>query len=169
MPNRLFATALRRRVEMAEEKRPVGRPTEYRPEYCEQVRKLCRLGATEVEIADFFEVTPQTIAIWKHKHPGFFESIKDGRKLADAEVADRLYKRALGYEHKAVKISSTPDGREHITEYTERYPPDTTAAIFWLKNRRPDLWRDKRESELSGPNGGPIQAGITVSFVKPQT
>ena len=124
----------------------MARPTKYKPEYAEQAKKLCRLGAKDTELANFFEVDEKTIGNWKNDYPEFLLSLKDGKEAADAEVADRLFKRATGYEHKAVKITASPDGREHVTEYVERYPPDTTAAIFWLKNRRPDLWRDKTES-----------------------
>lgn len=141
-----------------------GRPSLYRPEYAEQALKLCRLGATDKEIANFFEVVESTINEWKLKHAEFSESLKAGKALADAEVADKLFKRATGYEHAAVKISASPDGKEHVTEYIERYPPDTTAAIFWLKNRRPDVWRDKVQQELTGADGGPIQTSITVKF-----
>lgn len=147
--------------------RPVGRPSLYRPEYAEQAVKLCRLGATDKELADFFGVSEQTVNAWKQEHPEFLESLKAGKAAADAEVAEKLFRRATGYEHKAVKISASPDGKEHVTEYIERYPPDTTAAIFWLKNRRPDLWRDKVDNTYSGPDGGPIQARVAIEFVNP--
>lgn len=127
----------------------MARPTKYQPEYAEQALKLCRLGATDKELADFFQVNEDTVNEWKKVHPAFSESLKEGKLLADAEVADKLFRRATGYEHKAVKITASPDGREHLTEYVERYPPDTTAAIFWLKNRRPDVWRDKTEQAIS--------------------
>lgn len=127
----------------------MARPTKYQPEYAEQALKLCRLGATDKELADFFQVNEDTVNEWKKVHPEFSESLKEGKLLADAEVADKLFRRATGYEHKAVKITASPDGREHVTEYVERYPPDTTAAIFWLKNRRPDVWRDKTEQAIS--------------------
>lgn len=128
----------------------MGRPSSYKPEYATQALKLCRLGATDKELADFFSVNVDTVHEWKKVHPEFSDSLKAGKELADAEVADKLFKRATGYEHSAVKISATPDGREHITEYTEKYAPDTTACIFWLKNRRPDLWRDKTEQKMTG-------------------
>lgn len=144
-----------------------GRPSSYKAEYAEQAIKLCRLGATDKELGDFFDVSEQTINTWKKAHPEFLESIKAGKALADAEVADKLFKRATGYEHNAVKISSSPDGREHVTEFVERYPPDTTAMIFWLKNRRPDLWRDRIDNTHSGPGGGAIQVESTVRFVMP--
>jgi hypothetical protein len=145
-----------------------GRPTLYRPEYAEQALKLCRLGATDKELADFFGVHVDTVDDWKKAQPQFLLSLKEGKGMADAEVANKLFKRATGYEHAAVKISASPDGKEHVTEYVERYPPDTTAAIFWLKNRRPDLWRDKVQNELTGADGGPVNMSLKVSFVKPQ-
>jgi len=123
---------------------PQGQPTLYRAIYDEQARKLCRLGATDKEMADFFDVTETTINNWKIAHPNFFESIKEGKALSDAEVADKLFHRATGYSHKAVKIFNN-QGEILQAEYVEHFPPDTAAAIFWLKNRRPDLWRNAPE------------------------
>lgn len=128
----------------------MGRPSKYREEFAAQALKLCRLGATDKELGDFFGCSEQTINTWKDAHPAFLESLKSGKAMADAEVADKLFKRATGYEHPAVKIVANANtGQEHVVEYTERYPPDTTACIFWLKNRRPDVWRDKVDSAVS--------------------
>ena len=124
-------------------KHPGGRPTKYLPEISIQAEKLCRLGATDKELADFFDVTEQTINNWKSDFPEFFESLKRGKMAADAEVADKLYQRALGYSHASEKIFNS-DGSILRTDTIEHYPPDTTAAIFWLKNRQPDKWRDKQ-------------------------
>lgn len=141
----------------------MARPSKYNLDYPKQALKLCRLGATDKELADFFGVAESTLNKWKDDHPEFSESLKEGKALADAEVADKLFKRATGYEHAAVKIVANANtGQEHIVNYTERYPPDTTAAIFWLKNRRPDLWRDRVTQEHTGANGGPIQTESTV-------
>lgn len=135
-----------------------GRPSSYRPEYAEQAEKLCKLGATDVEMGDFFGVSEQTINAWKKAHPEFLEALKRGKLIADASVADSLYRRATGYEHDAVKIAVDAKTGEHaIIPYVERYPPDTTAAIFWLKNRRRGEWRDKQDHEHTGPGGGPMQ------------
>lgn len=131
-------------------KKKVGRPSLYRDEYAGWAKKLCRLGATDADLARSFEVSEDTINEWKTVHPEFSVSIKEGKELSDAEVAEKLFRRATGYKHKAVKIASDPNGREHVTEYEEHYPPDTAAAIFWLKNRRPDMWRDKQEVNHSG-------------------
>jgi hypothetical protein len=123
-----------------------GRPTKYQPAFSEQTEKLCRLGATDAEIADFFGVDESTVNTWKKRHPEFSKSLKDGKLQADMEVAEKLYRRALGYSHESVKIF-VHEGNPVIVPYTERYPPDTAAMIFWLKNRQPKKWRDKVEVE----------------------
>lgn len=99
-------------------------------------------------------MSQQTVNAWKDAHPEFLESLKAGKEGADANVAKSLYRRALGYSHPAVKIITVPRGNNQGSDveevpYTERYAPDTTAAIFWLKNRKPELWRDKIHAELS--------------------
>lgn len=132
------------------EKAPVGRPSKYQDTFPEQARKLCLLGATDKELADFFEVVEDTINEWKVAHKEFSVSIKEGKSEADSNVADRLYKRALGYTHQAVKIFANPTtGAEQIVPFTEHYAPDTTACIFWLKNRQKDKWRDKQEVDVT--------------------
>lgn len=137
-------------------KHAVGRPSAFSPKYSEQARKLCLLGFTDREIANFFGVSEQTVNAWKHAYPEFLESLKAGKSCADAEVSAKLYERALGYSHKAVKIFLTNNGTvEH--EYVEHYPPDITAAIFWLKNRDPGRWRDKQLLEHTGADGAPIR------------
>jgi len=142
--------------------------TRYRQEFSEQALKLCRLGATDKELADIFGVSAQTLNAWKKAHPDFLESLKAGKAIADAEVADKLFRRATGYEHKAVKIvADAKTGAEHQVEYIERYPPDTTACIFWLKNRRPDLWRDKVQQEVTGADGGPVVHEIVRRIIDP--
>lgn len=135
-----------------------GRPTKYKEEYNEQAEKLCKLGATDQELADFFEVDVSTINNWKIDFPLFFESIKKGKILADSNVAERLYQRALGFEHDSEEIKVT-DGTVIRVPTRKIYPPDPTAAIFWLKNRRPKEWRDKQEIEQTG--------GLKITFVEP--
>lgn len=136
----------------------MARPSAYRPEYAEQARKLCLLGAIDKDLAEFFGVSETTINNWKVAQPEFLESLKAGKVKADATVAQSLYRRAVGYAHPAVKILTVADGSNlgsHVEQvpYTERYAPDTAAAIFWLKNRRPDLWRDKQDVEHAGEVG----------------
>lgn len=130
-----------------EDKLKAGRPTDYDVRYVEEVFRLALLGATDAEMAAFWGVTETTVNNWKLKHPEFVESLKAGKVSADSDVSKSLYRRALGYSHDAVKILQY-EGAPVIVPYTEHYPPDTTAAIFWLKNRRKADWRDKTEHEL---------------------
>lgn len=136
------------------EKHPGGRPTDYKPEYCEQVEKLCKLGATDEEIAAFFEVHKDTIYEWQKKHPKFSDSVKAGKVIADAEVANSLHKRAVGYKFD----EETYEKGVHTKTVTKEVAPDPGAALNWLKNRQPKLWRDKQEIDVRTPEG------ITVNY-----
>lgn len=127
----------------------LGRPTKYRIEYNEQAYKLCLLGHTDEELAEFFEVHVSTIHQWKLDYPDFSDSIKKGKEIADAEVSKSLYHRALGYSHPDVDIKAV-NGEIVETPVMKHYPPDATSAIFWLKNRQPKKWRDKQVMEHEG-------------------
>lgn len=129
-----------------------GAPTKYNTTMCKQVKKLCYLGMTDKEIANFFEVSESAINIWKREHREFFQSIREGRENADANVSESLYKRALGYEHEEDVIFNDK-GKPLIIKTTKHYPPDSHALRFWLMNRRPKNWRDKQEVEHSGTLG----------------
>lgn len=141
----------------------MGRPTKYQDKYAEQVYKLCLLGLTDKELADFFEVDESTVNNWKLQHPDFLESIKKGKGYADAHVADRLYQRAMGYEHDEDQIFQY-QGEPVVVPTKKHYAPDTAAGIFWLKNRQPSKWRDKIETEITGPNGGPIEVSNVTAL-----
>jgi hypothetical protein len=144
-----------------EKKSKAGRPPLYKKEFAQQAYELCLLGLTDDEMARVFGVDARTINRWKVDHPEFCQSIKDGKDVADAKVASRLFKRAMGYEHQAVKIvADAKTKEEHIVEYTERYPPDTAAAIFWLKNRQKAKWRDKTEQDVQAT----IDAKVDVAL-----
>lgn len=127
----------------------MARPSKYKPEFAAQALKLCELGATDREVADFFGVTEKTLNNWKADFPEFFQSLKTGKEAADNRVEQSLYRRALGYSHDAVHVSNY-QGAVTLTPIVEHYPPDTVAAIFWLKNRRPEQWRDIKAVEHSG-------------------
>lgn len=140
---------------------PGGRPSKFKPEYVEQAKKLAALGATDREAAEFFDVNEATVHRWKHEYPEFCEALKVGKETADQRVEQSLYRKAIGYQHDAVKIM-TVDGAVAEVPYVEHYAPDTTAAIFWLKNRNPQKWRDVKAQEISGPEG----AALTVQIVR---
>ena len=141
----------------------MARPSKYREEFCEQALKLCRLGAIDKELADFFEVSEVTLNAWKKEYPQFLKSLKDGKELADAEVADKLYKRATGYSHEEVQVNMY-QGQIILTPLIKNYAPDTTACIFWLKNRRPDLWRDKTEVGVNPADGENLLKAIAAKL-----
>lgn len=135
-----------------------GRPPKYDPTFPGLAFNYCLLGATDAELAGFFDVDERTINRWKDDHPEFCQSLTDGKASADGQVAEKLFRRALGYSHQAVKIAvDAKTGESGQVEYTEHYPPDTTAAIFWLKNRQPAKWRDRIVQEHVGENGGPVK------------
>ncbi|MDX8127993.1 helix-turn-helix domain-containing protein [Methylomonas sp. OY6] len=130
---------------MPNTKKPtVGRPTALKPEFIDQAYNYCLLGATDAQLAGFFGVSEKTINTWKKQAPEFADSLKRGKTLADAQVANSLFHRATGYSHPETKVNIA-DGQVILTDVTKHHPPDTTAAIFWLKNRQPDKWRDKVE------------------------
>ena len=140
---------------MEKKKSSHGVESLYKHEYDKLAFKYCLLGATDKILAEYFNVTEQTINNWKHDYPSFFESIIKGKHKADSEVAEALYNRARGYTIKLKKPLVVSDGKEmgaHVeeAEQEQHYPPDTAAAFIWLKNRRSAIWKDKHEVEHSG-------------------
>jgi hypothetical protein len=126
-------------------------PASYQAEFAEQARKLCLLlGADDQDLARFFDVPPAMLQEWLSAIPEFAAAVRAGRTLADADVADRLWRRAMGYSHDAVRIFSH-QGKALEVAYTEHYPPDTAACLFWLKTRQPDRWREKTEPDHHAP------------------
>ena len=140
-----------------------GRPTKYKAEFAEQAYKYCLLGADDKKLAYLFEVSESTINQWKKDHKEFSESIKKGKAFSDADVASRLFHRAMGYDHPEDDIRVV-SGEIVITPTVKHYPPDTAAAIFWLKNRQREKWRDKVDTEVTGKDGGPIDHSLRVTF-----
>lgn len=142
----------------------MGRPTSYQPKCAKEAMLLCKLGATDPEMAEFFEVNVRTLNRWKITHPDFAEAIRKGKEPADDRVEDSLYHRALGTEYeeaKPVKLKKTTydaDGKKQMEEervevvmVKKVIPADTTAMIFWLKNRRNKAWRDVQQVEHGKP------------------
>ena len=128
---------------------PGGAPTDYRVEFCQKACKLAEQGATDREVAEALDVSERTLYRWKHEHEAFRQAIKLGKEAADDRVEQSLYRRAVGYSFDAVKIN-VHLGSAVVTPYTEHVPPDVTAASLWLRNRRPEKWRDKIDHAHSG-------------------
>lgn len=122
----------------------IGRPSKYKPSFCEKARQLCERGATDAEVADSLGINAATLYRWKGEHSEFCEALKAGKAVADDRVEMSLYHKAIGYTFDSEKVFQF-QGVIVRTDTKEHVPPDTTAAIFWLKNRRPDQWREKSE------------------------
>jgi len=127
----------------------MARPTKYTKEHLATVKVLAKLGATNLEMAEALGVALSTFNLWKTLHAEFSDAIKIGKDVADDRVEQSLYQRAMGYSHPETDIRVV-DGSIVETPMIKHYAPDTTAAIFWLKNRRPAEWRDKHELDHSG-------------------
>lgn len=138
-----------------------GRPTDYNPEYAEQAAKLCALGATDYELADFFEVNTATIYRWRNVHDDFCEAVTCGKEKADERVARALYNRAVGYTFESEKVFQF-QGEIVRASTVEHVPPDQGAAMNWLKNRQPDKWRDKQEIDHKSSDGSMTPTRIEI-------
>lgn len=136
---------------MAKEKHPGGRPPSYKKIYCVQAEKLCRLGATDKDLADFFNVCEATINNWKDKYPQFLESVNEGKKYPNEEIVKSLFQSAKGYSHKEDKIFYDSKLGKTVVEPTiKHYPPNFNSIQLWLLNRMPEDWRNKQDINLSG-------------------
>lgn len=133
---------------MENEKHPGGRPSKYEDVDLEHVAKMVRSGMTDEQLAAALDVTRATIHNWKTNHKEFFDTLKENKPLSDGNVVRSLYERACGYEHYEDKVFMS-DGVPVTETVIKHYPPDPTSMIFWLKNRQPDKWKDKREQEIS--------------------
>jgi len=123
-----------------------GPKPKYDPVFAGHARRLCMLGATMQELADYFSVARCTIATWSTQYPDFGQAVAEGRIAADSVIAEKLYEKAKGYEVEAAKLVQV-DGEWKELTYTRRMAPDTQAAIFWLRNRRPQNWRETVEHQ----------------------
>lgn len=113
-----------------------------------KVEKLAKLGLTNNDLAEFFDIGIATWYRWQNTHPEFKEMLDKWKAEADERVVRSLYERATGYSCPEDKIFNN-NGEPMVVPTVKHYPPDTVAAIFWLKNRRPDEWRDKQEHDVN--------------------
>lgn len=126
----------------------MGRPKTYRPEFVDKAHALAFAGATDREVGEYLGVSERTINNWKHEHPEFGEALTVGKSTADRRVEGSLYRRATGYTFDSEKIMQY-EGQVIRAPIVEHVPPDTTAAIFWLKNRMPEIYREKSEVDVN--------------------
>ena len=121
------------------------------PEGLLKIEGWARDGLTDEQIATNMGVSRSTLNEWKNKYPDIMDTLKRGKEVVDRQVENALLKRALGYSYKETTREVTDTGEMIVTkEVTKEVAPDTTAQIFWLKNRKPEEWRDKQQIDVSG-------------------
>ncbi|MDF2881524.1 MAG: hypothetical protein K0R54_2081 [Clostridiaceae bacterium] len=125
--------------------------TEYVEPKLVLVEGWARNGLTEEQIAHNLGIGYSTLKEYKNKYPALLAALKKGKEVIDLEVENALLKRALGYKYNEVTKERDSDGKLVVTkEVLKEVNPDTTAQIFWLKNRKPADWRDKKDIEQTG-------------------
>src|SRR5574344_3130852 len=133
-----------------------GRPSKYDAVFHPLlVESLARNGLINPQIAERMGIATSTLSKWMNDYPEFSDALKRGREEPDEKVESSLLKRATGYRYqevtKEVKVKEGDEPELTVTKVvTKELPPDPTSMIFWLKNRRPDRWRDKQDINLSG-------------------
>lgn len=116
------------------------------------VEGWARDGLTDEQIAEKIGIGISTLYDWKNKFLEFSETLKKGKEVVDRQVENALLKKALGYEYEEVKIEESKNSYKKTT-VIKYVPPDTTAQIFWLKNRKRDMWGDRKETESDVDSG----------------
>ena len=138
--------------------RPAHRPSKYDPDrHPLWAEGLAKTGKTNAAIAAAFGIAKSTLQEWEKNYPELSVALKIGKSEADTQVERSLFKRAMGYEYEEVK---TVNNGERVEKTVKQVAPDVTAQIFWLKNRKPEEWRDKVHQEVTGKDGGPMETVI---------
>lgn len=142
-----------------------GRPEVYRLLYDQHAFHLSLVGLNDEQLANFFLISTQNLAKWRERHSSFHAAINAGREEANGQVAKSLFQRATGYDNpNAVKMFYDKETGIVIKEkYTEHYPPDVTACIFWLVNRQRENWKRNVDGQGQGNDGG---AGNTTNILQ---
>lgn len=143
----------------------VGARTKYRADFPERAEALAKKKLLDSGIAKSLGISLSTYYLYQEKHPEFMEAIKRGKAPVDQDVEDAFIRRALGYDVEEVTTEQEFVGglgeagdldaknrrmvQVKIRKTKKHIAPDVVAGIFFLKNRRPDKWRDKREAEIT--------------------
>jgi hypothetical protein len=138
-------------------------PMKYNPEYHDDwAWSLAVKGADDKELAQAMHVSRKTICAWKKQHPTFAAALNEGKDIADSTIERSLYNSGKGYfveeEEKVIEVSQNGTQKLGDLRTKKRYiPPNVTAQIFWLKNRKKDQWRDVTKTEVTGEDGKPVE------------
>lgn len=123
-----------------------------------------RDGLTDEQIAHNMGINPATLYRWKSEYSKICDTLKKGKEVIDIQVENALLKRALGYDYQEERIEKSEKDGMKIIQTVKHIPPDVTAQIFWLKNRRPDKWRNK--PELTGDSDALKKARALLEGIK---
>ena len=135
------------------------------PEGLTLLEGWARDGLTDEQIAGNIGINTSTLYDWKNKFYEISKALKKGKEVVDIQVENALLKRALGYDFQETRVEKSDKDGTKIIQTLKHIPADTTAQIFWLKNRRPDLWRDKQNIEHSGQINNPF-ADLTTEELR---
>jgi len=143
------------------EKKPVGTPTKYKPEFADIAKRLAAKGLIDKDIYDALGISEVTGISYKKKFPDFLKSINEGKAEPNRMVEQKLLERALGFEYKAEKALVVSDGIKNgshveVISNKEYALPDVGAMKFWLNNRNPERWKDKQTINLNNEDGEPF-------------
>lgn len=129
-----------------------GPKTSFNLKVRDTILRLVEEGRTEDEISEILGICRRTLNNWKGEHDKLEHAVREARLIADQLIEASLYQRALGYSHPEEKVIQTRDGSIDKVEITKHYPPDTQAAMFWLRNRQRKRWSEKTESDVTVNN-----------------
>ena len=144
----------------------------YQDDYVHIAAAACALGATDAEVADMLKVSRRCLATWRNDKPEFAEAMSVAKNQADTRIERSLYQKASGYdntEEQAIKVKNA-DGSEtvEVVEVRKHIPPDTTAQIFWLKNRKRMEWADRKAIDLTATHTLEVRKTIDPSLLSPE-
>ena len=134
-----------------------GRPTLYKPKHAEIAERMCSKGATRADLADRFGVSIATVVSWQFEHEEFSSACKMGQAKADDRVERSYYERAVGYTYDSEKLFMH-EGKIIREPVKVHVAPDPRAGEFWLRNRRPDRWKDSKQLETRVADDDPLLA-----------
>lgn len=121
------------------------------PEGLLKIEGWARDGLTDEQIAHNIGIRRPTLYEWKKKYPNISDALKRGKEVVDRQVENALFKNASGYYYDEVTKEPDENGKLIVTKVVRKHaPPNTTAQIFWLKNRKRTEWRDRHETEVTG-------------------
>ena len=130
-------------------KRAVGRPSKFKEHYTKIAFLACEMGYTDKDLANFFNTTKPTLYAWQRRNPAFAKAIERGKTLADAKVAEALYRCGIGQEIPEIVTFIYGDGQIKQTVTYRHIPPNIRVCLFWLRNRQPEKWGNVSERDYS--------------------